>query len=123
MASWMSQCCPGDPFDLANAAYPQRVTVTVDLVAPSAGTEVGLATTLDLVAEGVPALKVTEAVPVIGRNGTFFGAVSIAAPDVRAGKARLRRFLPALKSAATRLAEALSQQPTRSLPRARARAR
>ena len=66
---------------------------------------------------------VGAAVPVIGRNGTFFGAVSIAAPDVRAGKARLRRFLPALKSAATRLAEALSQQPTRSLPRARARAR
>jgi hypothetical protein len=27
MASWMSQCCPGNPFDLANAAYPQTVTV------------------------------------------------------------------------------------------------
>lgn len=63
------------------------------------------------------------AVPVIGRNGVFFGAVSIAAPDVRAGKARLRGFLPALKSAATRLAEALSQQPTRALPQRRPRGR
>lgn len=66
---------------------------------------------------------VGAAVPVIGRNGTFFGAVSIAAPDVRAGKARLRGFLPALKSAATRLAEALSQQPTRALPQGRPRGR
>jgi len=62
------------------------------------------------------------AVPVIGRNGVFFGAVSIAAPDVRAGKARLRGFLPALKSAATRLAEALSQQPARASRPARTRA-
>jgi DNA-binding IclR family transcriptional regulator len=66
---------------------------------------------------------VGAAVPVIGRNGIFFGAVSIAAPDVRAGKARLREFLPALKSAATRLAEALSQQPARAPPLRRPQAR
>jgi len=64
---------------------------------------------------------VGAAVPVVGKDGTFFGAVSIAAPDVRAGKVRMQGFLPALKSAATRLAEALSQQPTRALRRARRR--
>lgn len=52
---------------------------------------------------------VGAAVPVIGKDGTFFGALSIAAPDVRTGKAQMRRFLSALKSAATRLAEVLSQ--------------
>ncbi|HEX8011653.1 MAG TPA: IclR family transcriptional regulator [Casimicrobiaceae bacterium] len=51
---------------------------------------------------------VGAAVPVIGKDGTFFGALSIAAPDVRTGKARMQSFLPALKSAALRLAEALS---------------
>jgi DNA-binding IclR family transcriptional regulator len=51
---------------------------------------------------------VGAAVPVAGADGTFFGAVSIAAPDVRAGKGELRRFVPALQSAAKRLADALS---------------
>jgi IclR family transcriptional regulator, acetate operon repressor len=60
---------------------------------------------------------VGAAVPVIGPNGTFFGAVSIAAPDVRTGKVRMRGFLPALRSAASRLAEALSQQAARVLRR------
>jgi DNA-binding IclR family transcriptional regulator len=54
------------------------------------------------------------AVPVIGEDGTFFGAVSIAAPDVRTGKVRMRGFLPALTSAAGRLAEVFSQQSVRS---------
>ncbi|HZI83814.1 MAG TPA: IclR family transcriptional regulator [Casimicrobiaceae bacterium] len=66
---------------------------------------------------------VGAAVPVIGKDGTFFGAVSIAAPAVRTGKAQMRRLLPALKNAATRLAEALSPQapaPATS-PRARNR--
>ncbi len=55
---------------------------------------------------------VGAAVPVVGKDGTFFGAVSIAAPAVRTGKAKMRRLVPALKNAATRLAEALSQQPS-----------
>ena len=49
---------------------------------------------------------VGAAVPVIGDDGTFFGALSVAAPDIRTGKARMREFLPALKNAAVRLAEA-----------------
>jgi DNA-binding IclR family transcriptional regulator len=48
---------------------------------------------------------VGAAVPVIGEEGTFYGAVSIAAPDVRTGTARMRAFLPAMKEAATRLAQ------------------
>jgi DNA-binding IclR family transcriptional regulator len=51
---------------------------------------------------------VGAAVPVVGADGTFFGAVSIAAPAVRAGKDGMRRLVPALKTAATRLAQVLS---------------
>jgi DNA-binding IclR family transcriptional regulator len=51
------------------------------------------------------------AVPVIGKDGTFFGAVSIAAPDVRADKARMRGCLPALTLTAKRLAEAFEARP------------
>jgi DNA-binding IclR family transcriptional regulator len=62
---------------------------------------------------------VGAAVPVMGEDGTFFGAVSIAAPDIRTGKARMREFLPALRRAAVRLAEAFqgsgrSASPLRS---------
>ncbi|HJU23764.1 MAG TPA: IclR family transcriptional regulator [Casimicrobiaceae bacterium] len=49
---------------------------------------------------------VGAAVPVIDEDGRFYGAVSIAAPDVRTGTARMRAFLPAMKDAATRLAHA-----------------
>jgi DNA-binding IclR family transcriptional regulator len=60
---------------------------------------------------------VGAAVPVIGRDGTFFGAVSIAAPDIRAGKARMREFLPALKRAAVRLVETFeAPAPSLSMP-------
>jgi DNA-binding IclR family transcriptional regulator len=48
---------------------------------------------------------VGAAVPVTGRDGTFFGAVSIAAPDVRTGRARLEGFVPPLMAAAAQLAE------------------
>ena len=58
---------------------------------------------------------VGAAVPVIGKGGAFFGAVSIAAPAVRTGKTRMRKLLPALKSAAIRLAETLSHQPPRGV--------
>jgi IclR family acetate operon transcriptional repressor len=53
---------------------------------------------------------VGAAAPVIGRDQTFFGAVSIAAPDVRTGKTKLQAMLPALRKTASRLADALSQQ-------------
>lgn len=53
---------------------------------------------------------VGAAVPVTAKDGTFFGALSVAAPDVRTGPGRMQGFLSALKSAATRLAEALAQQ-------------
>ncbi|HLX28015.1 MAG TPA: IclR family transcriptional regulator [Casimicrobiaceae bacterium] len=49
---------------------------------------------------------VGAAVPVQSEDGTFYGAVSIAAPDVRTGAARMRAFLPAMKDAAARLARA-----------------
>lgn len=49
---------------------------------------------------------VGAAVPVVGEDGAFYGAVSIAAPDVRTGTARMRAFLPAMKDAAARLAHA-----------------
>ena len=48
------------------------------------------------------------AVPVVGGDGMFFGAVSVAAPDIRKGKREMRRLLPTLKNAAARLAQALS---------------
>lgn len=51
---------------------------------------------------------VGAAVPVVAADGTFFGAVSIAAPAVRAGKDGMRRLVPALKTAAARLAQVLS---------------
>ena len=57
---------------------------------------------------------VGAAVPVIGKDGTFFGALSLAAPDVRAGKAEMRGFLPELRRAAARLADALSRPPARA---------
>jgi IclR family acetate operon transcriptional repressor len=50
---------------------------------------------------------VGAAVPVLGRGGTFYGALSVAAPDVRTGVARLKRFVPALRAAADDLAAAL----------------
>ena len=59
---------------------------------------------------------VGAAVPVAGKDGTFFGAVSIAAPAVRTGKTKMRQLLPALKIAASRLAEALSPQPSAPAP-------
>ena len=55
---------------------------------------------------------VGAAVPVTGGQGTFYGAVSIAAPDVRAGKARMRAYLPALRKAARRLADAFEATAT-----------
>lgn len=70
---------------------------------------------------------VGAAVPVIGEDGTFFGAVSIAAPSVRTGKSRMRGFLAGLRSAAIRLAEAFSKQRSatrhRSEPRSSLRSR
>ena len=48
---------------------------------------------------------VGAAAPVVAADGTFYGAVSIAAPDLRTGHARLEEFLPSLKAAAGRLAE------------------
>ena len=49
---------PGTGFRLVS----RRVTVTVDAVLPSAVTEAGAALTLESVAVGVPAVKVTVAV-------------------------------------------------------------
>ena len=66
---------------------------------------------------------VGAAVPVVDGNGTFFGALSISAPDVRTGKARLLSFLPALRSAATRLAEVFSEPLSRKPVRRRSQAR
>ena len=51
---------------------------------------------------------VGAAVPVLGADGTFFGALSIAAPDVRTSLTQLRGLLPQLRHAATRLADACS---------------
>lgn len=53
---------------------------------------------------------VGAAVPVVGEDGTFYGAVSIAAPSVRTGKSRMQGIVAALKVAAVRLAEAFSAQ-------------
>jgi DNA-binding IclR family transcriptional regulator len=45
------------------------------------------------------------AVPISGFNGTFYGALSIAAPLVRMDPARLRKTIPVLQDAAARLAQ------------------
>jgi IclR family transcriptional regulator, acetate operon repressor len=45
------------------------------------------------------------AVPLSGFNGTFYGALSIAAPLVRMDPARLRKTIPVLQDAAARLAQ------------------
>jgi DNA-binding IclR family transcriptional regulator len=45
------------------------------------------------------------AVPISGFNGTFYGALSIAAPLVRMDTARLRKTIPVLQDAAARLAQ------------------
>jgi DNA-binding IclR family transcriptional regulator len=50
---------------------------------------------------------VGAAVPVEADDGTFFGALSVAAPDVRMSLEALRRLVPSLHRAATRLAGAL----------------
>lgn len=57
---------------------------------------------------------VGAAVPVLGRNGSFYGALSIAAPDVRISLARLRKLIPTLKSAATHLARIFSDRHSSS---------
>jgi len=49
---------------------------------------------------------VGAAVPVLGADGTFFGALSIAAPDVRTSLTQLRELLPQLRDATARLADA-----------------
>src|SRR5262249_34415020 len=48
---------------------------------------------------------VGAAVPISGSNGTFYGALSIAAPLVRMDHARLRKTIPVLQAAAARLAQ------------------
>jgi IclR family transcriptional regulator, acetate operon repressor len=53
---------------------------------------------------------VGAAVPIAGANGTFWGALSIAAPLVRMDAARLRKTIPALQHAAARLARCWAQQ-------------
>lgn len=53
---------------------------------------------------------VGAAVPVIGSGGTFYGALSIAAPDVRLGLTRLKKLVPTLKSAAADLSKAFSDR-------------
>jgi IclR family acetate operon transcriptional repressor len=50
---------------------------------------------------------VGAAVPVVGANGTFYGALSIAAPDVRLSLPRLKKLVTTLKSAANQLAKVL----------------
>jgi DNA-binding IclR family transcriptional regulator len=57
---------------------------------------------------------VGAAVPVLGRNGSFYGALSIAAPDVRISLARLRKLIPTLNSAATHLARIFSDRHSSS---------
>lgn len=52
------------------------------------------------------------AVPVEAVDGTFFGALSIAAPDVRMSLTRLRQTVPILKTAAADIAAALAQPPS-----------
>jgi IclR family transcriptional regulator, acetate operon repressor len=51
---------------------------------------------------------VGAAVPVLRSDSTVYGALSIAAPDVRLSLARLKKLIPILKSAATRLHETFS---------------
>ncbi|MGH6684840.1 MAG: IclR family transcriptional regulator [Pseudolabrys sp.] len=51
---------------------------------------------------------VGAAVPVLGKGGTFYGAVSIAGPDVRLSRPRLKNLILTLKSAANRLARVIS---------------
>jgi len=51
---------------------------------------------------------VGAAVPISGSHGTFYGALSIAAPLVRMDAARLRRTIPALQHAAAQLAQCWS---------------
>ncbi|HSR81743.1 MAG TPA: IclR family transcriptional regulator [Hyphomicrobiaceae bacterium] len=53
---------------------------------------------------------VGAAVPISGANGTFYGALSIAAPLVRMDAARLRRTMPALQDAAAQLARCWARQ-------------
>jgi IclR family transcriptional regulator, acetate operon repressor len=48
---------------------------------------------------------VGAAVPISGSNGTFYGALSIAAPLVRMDAARLRKTIPTLQEAAMQLAQ------------------
>lgn len=57
---------------------------------------------------------VGAAVPVLGKDGTLYGVVSIAAPDVRTGLARLKSFVPVLKAAAARLATAFARLPVQA---------
>ena len=51
---------------------------------------------------------VGAAVPVIGSDGAFYGALSIAAPDVRLSPRQLKKLIKTLKSAAIRLVKVLS---------------
>lgn len=59
------------------------------------------------------------AVPVEAADGTFFGALSIAAPDVRMSLTRLRQTVPLLKSAAGEIAAALAAPRTTGAGRGR----
>jgi DNA-binding IclR family transcriptional regulator len=52
---------------------------------------------------------VGAAVPVLGTDGAFYGVVSIAAPDIRIGVARLKRLVPDLKSVASQLAKSFAR--------------
>jgi IclR family transcriptional regulator, acetate operon repressor len=47
-------------------------------------------------------------VPVIGPHDTFYGVLSVAAPDVRCSAKRLEKLLPILRRAAARLAHHLT---------------
>jgi hypothetical protein len=61
----------------------KRVTVIVESVAPSSGTDVGLATTVDTLALTAPAVKVTVGVAVITREDSEVSvAVNTSAPAV-----------------------------------------
>jgi len=68
---------------------------------------------------------VGAAVPISGSNGTFYGALSIAAPLVRMDAARLRKTIPALQDASAQLARCWAPlrigKGTASVPREKAR--
>jgi IclR family transcriptional regulator, acetate operon repressor len=55
---------------------------------------------------------VGAAVPVESRSGVFYGALSVAAPDVRMELAGLKRAIPVLLAASERLAATMARVPT-----------